>query len=149
MSQWLWIMVHLAKPVVVNHGELWWASCCELRWVMLSLLLWIVMCYAEPDSQPLAQHSTPYSQPLDQNNTPWFTTTGSETHHDSQPLDQHNPIMIHNHWLRITQHDSQPLAHNNTSWFTTNGSAKYTMIHNHRPMVYHSEPVVVNSYVLF
>jgi hypothetical protein len=57
LSQWLWIMVCNAEPVVVNHGVLCRARGCEL---------W---CITHHNSQPLAQHCTP-----------WLTTTGSALH---------------------------------------------------------------------
>jgi hypothetical protein len=80
----------ITHPVVVNHGVLWWASGCESWWAMLSHLLWIMVCYAEPVG---VNHSHWHSintmihnhwlsiahydsQPQAQNNTPWFTTTG-------------------------------------------------------------------------
>ena len=67
LSQWLWIMVNYAEPVVMNHGVLYWASSCKSCWgsgseswcvwwdsgcdswiVMLCQMLWIMFCYAEP-----------------------------------------------------------------------------------------------------
>ena len=48
LSQWLWIMVCYAEPVVVNHCELCWAGGCETLWAMPSQWLWIILCYAEP-----------------------------------------------------------------------------------------------------
>jgi hypothetical protein len=36
LSQWLWIMVCYDEPMVVNHGDLWWATGCESCCVMLS-----------------------------------------------------------------------------------------------------------------
>jgi hypothetical protein len=72
--------------------------------------------------------------------------------------------MIHNHWLRITHHDSQPLAQHNTPSFTTTCSDKHNMIHLNWGSGYESwcvilrqwlwikvctaEPVVVNHGVL-
>jgi hypothetical protein len=35
LSQWLWIIVKYAEPVVVKHCELYWASGCESYCVML------------------------------------------------------------------------------------------------------------------
>ena len=49
-AQWLGIMVSYAEHVVVNHGLLCWASGCESWCVMLSQLLWIMVCYSEPAS---------------------------------------------------------------------------------------------------
>ena len=78
LSQWMWIMVSFTVPVVVNndvscwvsgcelccailvnHGEVYWAICCESWFVMLCQWLWvmvnyivtgvrIMVCYAEP-----------------------------------------------------------------------------------------------------
>jgi hypothetical protein len=48
LSQWLWIMVSYAEPVVLNHGVLFWASGCESWYVILSQWLWIMVCYAKP-----------------------------------------------------------------------------------------------------
>ena len=36
------------KPVVVNHGVLYWGSGFELVCAMLNLWLWIMVCYSEP-----------------------------------------------------------------------------------------------------
>jgi hypothetical protein len=57
LSQWLWITMCYSKPVVMNHGVLFWASGCESCCVVLSQWLWITLA---------------------QNNTTWFTITGSE-----------------------------------------------------------------------
>ena len=38
LSQWLWIIVNYAEPVVVKH------------WVILSQWLWVIVCYAEPNA---------------------------------------------------------------------------------------------------
>jgi hypothetical protein len=57
----LWIMVSYTEQVAVNHGLLCYASGCESWWVMLcqgceswcvmlSQWLWIMVCYAEPNS---------------------------------------------------------------------------------------------------
>ena len=71
MSQWLWIMVCIAEPAVVNHGvlcwargvnhsEIWWANGCESWCAMVSPVvvnrdvlwwakwLWILVCYDVP-----------------------------------------------------------------------------------------------------
>jgi len=48
MSQWLWIMDCYALPKVVNHGELGRASGCESWRAMLSRWLWIMVSYPEP-----------------------------------------------------------------------------------------------------
>ena len=47
LSQWLWIMVSYAKPVVVNNVVLYWASGNESWCVILSQWLWIILfCWA-------------------------------------------------------------------------------------------------------
>jgi hypothetical protein len=92
LSQWLGIKVCYAEPVVVNHGMLFWASDCETCCVILSQWLWITMCYSEP---VVENHGV----------------FGSELH-----------IMTHNHWFRITHHDSQPLAQHSKPWFKTTSS---------------------------
>ena len=43
-------MVCIAVPVVVNHGVLCCVSGCELCCAMLRQWLWIMVCYAEPNS---------------------------------------------------------------------------------------------------
>jgi hypothetical protein len=70
LRQWLWIMVNyaegvvanhvvlcwarvcellcFAEPVVVNHGVLYWARGCESWCIILSQLLWIMVCYTKP-----------------------------------------------------------------------------------------------------
>jgi hypothetical protein len=106
LSQWFWIMVCYAvqvvvnhtcyaEPVVANHGELCWASGCESCCAMLSRMvvnhvelcwadwLWIMVKYAK---QVVKWHSTTHhdSQPLAQHNSPWFTAMRlSIIHHDS------------------------------------------------------------------
>ena len=66
----------------------------------------------------------------------------SITHHDSQPLVQHNSewltttgsalrTMTHNYWFSITHHDSQPLAQHYTPCFTITGPPYHVIIHNH------------------
>jgi len=54
--------------------------------------------------------------------------------------------MIHNHWLSITHHDTQPLAQHNTPQFTTTGSAKLTMIHNHWLSIAHHDSQLLSQY---
>jgi hypothetical protein len=41
-------MICYAEQVIVNHGELWWASDCESWFVMLSECLCIMVFFAEP-----------------------------------------------------------------------------------------------------
>jgi hypothetical protein len=48
VSQWLWIILCYAQPVVVNNGVLCWGSGCELWCVVPCQWLYIVLCYAEP-----------------------------------------------------------------------------------------------------
>jgi hypothetical protein len=48
LSQWLWIIVSYAEPVIVNHVVLFWAIGCESWCIILSQLLWIMLCYSEP-----------------------------------------------------------------------------------------------------
>jgi hypothetical protein len=96
---------------------------------MLNQWICIMVCYAEPVD---VNHGVLFwASGCPQHNSPWFTTTVSAYH-----------IIIHNHWLSITQHDSQPLAqhdnpwsqplpHHSTPWFTTSGSELHTMIDNH------------------
>jgi hypothetical protein len=135
----MWIMESYAEPVVVNHGELWWASVCESWCKMMSQWLCIVVCYAE--SIPQAQH-----------NTPWFTTTGPSKH-----------TIIHNLRLNITHHDSQPLDQHSTPWFIATGSVNHCVLCCGNGceswfimlsqwlwiVVYHVEPVIVNHSELF
>ena len=47
-AQWLGIMVCYAEPVVVNHGLLCSAKCCESWCVILSQWLWIMVSYGKP-----------------------------------------------------------------------------------------------------
>jgi hypothetical protein len=48
LSQWMSIIARYADLVVVNHGELSWACCCESWWCMVSQCLWIMVGYAVP-----------------------------------------------------------------------------------------------------
>jgi hypothetical protein len=121
LSQWLWIMVCYAEPVVMYHGVWCWASGCVSWCVMLSQWLWIVVCYFE-----------------------WF----SIAHHDSQPLVHSSLTMIHNHLLSLTHHDSQPLAQHTTSelcW--TSGCESWCAMMSQCLWIVMSygEPVVVNN----
>jgi hypothetical protein len=47
-SQWLWVMLNYAEPVVVSHGVECWASGCELWCAMVSQYLLIMVCNSEP-----------------------------------------------------------------------------------------------------
>jgi hypothetical protein len=72
-------------------------------------------------------------------NTLWYMTTGPAKH-----------IMIHNHWLIITPHDSQPLAQHKARWFTSSGSESWCAMLNKWLwiMVCYYEPVIVNHGVI-
>jgi hypothetical protein len=48
LSQWLWITMCYAEPIVVKHCEWYLDIGCESLWGMLSQWLWIIMFYAEP-----------------------------------------------------------------------------------------------------
>jgi hypothetical protein len=48
LSQWLWIIVCNAEPVVVNQGLLYCAKRCESWRVILIQWLWNMVCYADP-----------------------------------------------------------------------------------------------------
>jgi hypothetical protein len=81
MSQWVWIMVCYAEPVVVNHGLLCCTKGCELWRLILSQWLWIMVCTCSAlftmihnQFLRITHHD---SQSLAQDYTPWFTTTGS------------------------------------------------------------------------
>jgi hypothetical protein len=123
LSQWLWIMMCYSEPVVVKHGLLCCAKCCESWCLMLSPLvvnhdalswakcLWIMIRYAEPsgcESWCAIPNQWLCIMVCYEHSNPCFTTTGSEYH-----------IMIHNHWLSLTQHHSQQLVQLDTPWFTT------------------------------
>jgi hypothetical protein len=98
LSQWLWNMVCSAEPVGVNHGVLCWASG------------WIMGCYAEP---VVMYHGV----------LCWASRCESWCVILIQWLWIMVCTMFHNHLLIMTHHDSQPLAQHNTAWFTTTGSA--------------------------
>jgi hypothetical protein len=130
---WLWIMVCYDQPVLVNHGVLCWASGYVSWCAMLRQWFWIMVCYSGPvvvnngvftTTRSFITHHD--SQPLAQHNTPWFTTTGSALH-----------TMISNHWLIIAPHNSQPLAHYVilSQWLWI--------------MVWYAEPVFVNQCALY
>jgi hypothetical protein len=82
LSQWLWIMVSYAESVVVNHGEVCWASglwimvcyavpvvvnhgglcsanSCESWWALMSQWLIIMVCYAEADVRNHSVNAVP------------------------------------------------------------------------------------------
>jgi hypothetical protein len=67
--------------VVVNHGELCWASSYESWYVMLSQELWAMVCNAEA---VVVNHGV----------VSWASGCESCCF-----------MMINNHWLRITHHD--------------------------------------------
>jgi hypothetical protein len=83
LSQWLWIIVNYAQPVVVKHYELYWDIGYELLCDILSRVCGNhdVLCKASGCeslchySHPLPQHSHRDSKSLAQNNTPWFPHT--------------------------------------------------------------------------
>jgi hypothetical protein len=134
LSQWLGIILCYSEPVVVNDGELCWASGCESWCVILSQWICIMVCNA------------------------------------ARVVVNHGFTIIHNHWLSISHHDSQPLAQHNNPWFTTTRAALHTMMHIHWLrithherlwimrvilsqwlwlMVCHTEPVVVNHGLIY
>jgi hypothetical protein len=87
LSQWLWITVCYAEPIVVKHFEWFLDIGCES--FMIHIHWHSIIRHV---SQSLAKHCTT-----------WFTTTGTSW-----------LAIIHNHWLSIAQHDSQPLAQDNS-----------------------------------
>jgi hypothetical protein len=127
-------------------------SGCESWCVMLSQLLWIMVCYAKPVVVNHVCYAEPNScesccEPLAQHYTPWLTITGSalhtmihnhcspNTHHDSQP------------WSSITQHNSQPLGHIiHNLWLRMTIAMLCQRLWI---MACYSEPVVVNHGALF
>jgi hypothetical protein len=115
-SQWLWIaifiMIHTHRLSIIRY-----------------------------DLHLLSQHSTPCSNPLAQNNTPWFTTTGSEKHHDSQPLALKNTAMYYSEPV-VVNHGVLFWASRCESWFAKLNQWLWIMS-------CYVEPVVVNSYVFF
>jgi hypothetical protein len=131
LSHWLWIILCYSEAVVVNHGELCWASGCESWCVILSQ--WLLIMFTMTHN-----HSDQYI-------TPWFTTTGSVWH-----------TMIHNHWLSITRHNSQPLAQHYNPWLATCHTEPVVVNHGVIywsewlwVMVCNAETVIVNHGVLF
>jgi hypothetical protein len=114
LSQWLWIMMCCAEPVVVNDGVECWASGSESWDVILSQWLWIKVCYTELlfanyDELCWASECEPWCVILCQ--WLWIVVCYAE------------PVVINNHWLSITHHNSHPLAQHYTPWITTTGSA--------------------------
>jgi hypothetical protein len=143
LSQWLWIMVCYAEPVVVNHGVLDWASGCESWCAMLGQwLLIILLSITHHQSQPLAQHYTPWLKTTGPakctiihnhwlisfiaNCSAWHTIT--QTQSAQYKTTWFTTVrfsiahMIHNHWVSITHHDSQPLAQHYRTWLTATRS---------------------------
>ena len=100
LRQWLWIMVCYAEPGVVNHSELWWASCLQSwcvmlsQWIMhygvlwsnqwlciwcamLSQWLWIMVSYAEP---VVMNHGVLYAGGLCSNQWLWIIVFAMLSH---------------------------------------------------------------------
>jgi hypothetical protein len=44
--KWVWTIVRYAELVVVNHGEQYWASGCGSQCAMLCQWLWLMVCWA-------------------------------------------------------------------------------------------------------
>jgi hypothetical protein len=116
-------MIHnpfYSEPLVVNHGVLFWARCCDSRCIILSKWLWILLCYSDSG---VVNHGklcwasgceswyvmlsqwlwimVSYDEPVVVNHGAFCGASGCESWWD----------------------DSQPLAQHNTSWFTSIGSA--------------------------
>jgi hypothetical protein len=124
-----------------DHGVLYWASCCESWWVMLSQWLCIIVSYAEPvvvnrGVWCWANNCDAWCVMLSQ--WLWFMVFYAE------------PMVVYNGGLccvsgwesccAIPSHwDSQPLAQYNTPWFTTNSSVLFTVILNHWLSIAHQE----------
>jgi hypothetical protein len=115
-SQWLWIIVCYAEPVVVNHVVLCWASGCKSLCVILSQWLWIMVNYFEP---------------VVVNNVVLFWASGCESWWVmlsqwfwimvcySEPVVVNHGVLC---WTSGCVYDSQHLSPHNTPWFTTTGS---------------------------
>jgi hypothetical protein len=85
LSQWLWIMVSYAEPVILNHFVLCWASGCASWSFMLSIWLlalhistWFTtttssyLTIIQSHWPSIAYHDW---QPQVLHSSPWFTTT--------------------------------------------------------------------------
>jgi hypothetical protein len=70
------------------------------------------------------------------------------TQHDSYPLTQYNSVIL-NHWLSIVQHDAYPLAQYITCWASGYETWCVMLSQWLWIMVCHTEPVVVNHGVLY
>jgi hypothetical protein len=127
-NYWLGIthIVSYYEPVVMNHGVLCWSSGCGSWCVMLSLRLWIMVCFDEP---VVVNHGVLcwacgceswcvmlsqwlwimlcYAEPVVVNHYVLFWASCCAT---SSALHS----MIHNHLASIAHHDSQPLAQHST-----------------------------------
>jgi hypothetical protein len=127
LNQWLWIIVYHGEPLVLNHGELCWASGYE-SW-----------------SQTLAQHSNP-----------WLTTTSSVlhtminnhwlsiTHYDSQPLTQHSTQWSHWVWIMVCNAEPVVVNHGVLCWASGCESLCAMLSQWLWVIVCNTEPVVVN-----
>jgi hypothetical protein len=148
LSQWLWIRVRYAEPLVVNHGKLWsvsgcvswcviqesvvlidvvlcWASGWKSRCGMVSQWLWVIVNY---DELVVVSHSLLWWASCCESwwvmVSYWLCIMVCYT----EPVVMNHGVLClacgcdSGCVILITQHDSQPLAHHNLPWFTTTGS---------------------------
>jgi hypothetical protein len=142
LSHWLWTMVYYSEPVVVNHGEICWATGYESLCFMLSRVCWnhSVLCWASDCDSWCVMYNMNHNNRL------------SIANHDSQTAGSAYLTMIQIHLLRIPQHDSQPQDEKNHGLLC---SACYcdsccTMLSQRmRITMCYAEPLAVNHGVLF
>jgi hypothetical protein len=153
-SQCLWIMIWFDGLVVVNRGELCWASGCKSWCVMLSQWLWIMVYYAEP---VVVNHGELWWASGVNYGVIWWGRVSIVMSYAEPVAVNHGVLcwasgcqswcvmlswrlwMIYNHWLSIAHHDSQPLTHQTISWFTNTGSSFLIMIHNRQLSITHHD----------
>jgi hypothetical protein len=115
LIKWLWIMVCNAEPVVVSHGVQCWANGCVSWCTMVSQCLLIMVCNSEPvvvnhGLLCCAKGCNLWDVMLCQ----WFWIVLCYT----EPVVVNHGVLltiVHNHWYSISHHDSQPLAQHNTT----------------------------------
>ena len=160
LSQWLWIMVCQAEPVVVNHVVLFWASDCEPWCIILSQWLWIMLCHFEPvvlnhvelcwasgceSWYTMLSPVVVYRDVLCWAKLLWIMMCYAET------SGCESCCAMLNQWVWITMCYSEPVVVNHGVLFWANGCESCCVILSlwFWIMLSYAEPVVVNHGVLF
>ena len=164
-------MLCYSEPVVVNHGELCWASGWESWCVILSKWLWIMVCYGKPSgceswyvmptqwlwimvcySEPVVVNHVCYFEPVVVNHGVLFLASGCESSCAMViPAVVNRDVLCWTKWLWIMMCNAEPGGCE--SWYVMPTQWLWIMVCYSEPVVVNHvcyfEPVVVNHGVLF